>query len=156
MITINPEESNTLTLYIDAVKNGDLCGRIYHRNTGTLLPFIGVNNLLLKMDRMLDAVGIPQNTFANRTFMNRRKKAAEPMSMASSPSPNADAVAASLPPEGDEATFLIYVQYRQNAAWQGELLWKDHEEQHAFYSSLELLKLLDSTLNVLHSPMWNR
>ena len=47
---------------------------------------------------------------------------------------------------GEEATFILHVQYRQNSTWQGKLIWLEVEQEEGFCSVLELLKLLDSAL----------
>lgn len=43
---------------------------------------------------------------------------------------------------GKLETFLIHVQYRQNATWQGELFWKEKEKIRKFHSALEFLRLI--------------
>ena len=47
---------------------------------------------------------------------------------------------------GKKATFLIQVQYRQNATWQGEITWVEKKESIRFRSALELIKLIDSAV----------
>ena len=49
--------------------------------------------------------------------------------------------------KGDEATFIIYVKYRQNATWQGEVIWADKKKKKCFRSALELIKMIDGALN---------
>lgn len=48
---------------------------------------------------------------------------------------------------GKCATFYTYVQYRQNATWQGHLIWKEAEKEVEFRSALELIILVDNALN---------
>lgn len=43
-------------------------------------------------------------------------------------------------------TFVIRVQYRQNATWQGQVTWAEGQETRSFRSALELLKLIDNAL----------
>lgn len=45
--------------------------------------------------------------------------------------------------KGKIATFVIYVQYRQNSTWQGEVFWAEGNLVKRFQSVLELLKLTD-------------
>ncbi|MCI8888854.1 MAG: hypothetical protein HFG70_12330 [Hungatella sp.] len=47
---------------------------------------------------------------------------------------------------GKRATFLVNVQYRQNATWQGKVLWAETGESCHFRSALELLKLMDGAM----------
>lgn len=42
--------------------------------------------------------------------------------------------------------FLVDVRCRENATWQGNLLWVDQNKQCSFRSALELLKLIDGAL----------
>ena len=39
------------------------------------------------------------------------------------------------------------VRYRQNATWQGDVIWAEKNERQSFRSALELLKLIDSALD---------
>ena len=48
---------------------------------------------------------------------------------------------------GDNATFIVHVRYRQNATWQGDILWAEKKKKLYFRSALELLKLIDSALD---------
>lgn len=45
-----------------------------------------------------------------------------------------------------EATFVIHVQFRQNATWQGTIQWVDEKKEQHFRSTLEMLRLLDDAL----------
>lgn len=47
---------------------------------------------------------------------------------------------------GTWATFFLHVQYRQNATWQGQIMWKERNKTLEFRSALELLVLLDNAL----------
>ncbi|MBS5083473.1 MAG: hypothetical protein KH031_25350 [Clostridiales bacterium] len=48
---------------------------------------------------------------------------------------------------GDQATFIVHVQYRQNATWQGQVVWAEKKITKNFRSALELLKLIDNALD---------
>lgn len=43
-------------------------------------------------------------------------------------------------------TFIIKVMDQQNATWQGSVTWVDEQREQYFRSTLELLKLIDGTL----------
>ena len=47
---------------------------------------------------------------------------------------------------GKHATFIVQIQYRQNATWQGQIVWAEKNETKYFRSALELIKLIDSAL----------
>ncbi|UWG98581.1 hypothetical protein LPY66_07260 [Dehalobacter sp. DCM] len=42
-----------------------------------------------------------------------------------------------------EASFLIRIQYRQNASWQGTIQWLDQKKTRKFRSELELMMLIN-------------
>lgn len=49
--------------------------------------------------------------------------------------------------QGELATFVVHVMYRQNATWQGNVLWAEADKSCNFRSALELIKLMDSALD---------
>ena len=55
-------------------------------------------------------------------------------------------------------TFLVKILYRQNATWQGRVLWAEEGKTYSFRSALELLKLIDGALeeNQTDAPEENR
>lgn len=44
-------------------------------------------------------------------------------------------------------TFVVSVQYRRNATWQGTVRWVEREETRAFHSMLELMRLMDEAIS---------
>ncbi|MDL2224917.1 hypothetical protein LJC20_01745 [Eubacteriales bacterium OttesenSCG-928-M02] len=48
--------------------------------------------------------------------------------------------------KGAKATFVVQIQYQQNATWQGTVVWADKDIQKPFRSALELIKLIDGAL----------
>lgn len=47
---------------------------------------------------------------------------------------------------GKLATFVIHVQYHQNATWQGKIVWAETKQSTCFRSALEMIKLMDSAI----------
>lgn len=45
-----------------------------------------------------------------------------------------------------KATFIVQVQYRQSATWQGQVSWSERGQTKPFRSSLELIRLMDSAM----------
>lgn len=43
-------------------------------------------------------------------------------------------------------SFVIEVQSRQNHSWQGTITWVEAQKKECFRSALEMLKLIDSTM----------
>lgn len=46
----------------------------------------------------------------------------------------------------DPASFLIQVQFRQNATWQGTVSWSEQKATRRFRSMLELISLMNDAL----------
>ena len=47
---------------------------------------------------------------------------------------------------GDEGTFIVRVQQRQNSSWQGRITWVDEDKTVFFRSVWEMMKLIDAAL----------
>lgn len=47
---------------------------------------------------------------------------------------------------GDTDTFVVNVQFRQHATWQGTVKWAEQNREVRFRSALELLKIMDGAL----------
>ena len=54
---------------------------------------------------------------------------------------------------GEKATFVVQVQFRQNATWQGTVTWAEKNETRHFRSTLELLRLMDQSLGEQQDPL---
>lgn len=48
--------------------------------------------------------------------------------------------------KGNKATFVVQVQFSQNASWQGTIAWTEQKKEQRFRSTLELVKLIDEAL----------
>ncbi|MDR2933518.1 MAG: hypothetical protein LBV27_10490 [Oscillospiraceae bacterium] len=44
-------------------------------------------------------------------------------------------------------TFVVQIQFQQNASWQGTLTWTDQKKVQRFRSTLEMIKLIDEALS---------
>jgi hypothetical protein len=109
--------------------------------TGVLInPFFGRDvyfgsamSLLFLLEELQDAIKFPQESMTPRKFSpaetERKTENAPP---AEDPSPI--------------ASFKINVMFRQNASWQGNIVWLDNSMESQFRSVLELLFLIDSVL----------
>jgi hypothetical protein len=49
--------------------------------------------------------------------------------------------------QGSKGTFIVHVQARQNATWQGNVVWAEKNITRTFRSALELLKMMDNSLD---------
>jgi hypothetical protein len=56
----------------------------------------------------------------------------------------------------EKTSFVIQVQYQQNATWQGVINWVDAKKTQRFRSVLEMIKLMDDALSqgAQELPAW--
>ena len=47
---------------------------------------------------------------------------------------------------GAQGAFLVQILGRQNATWQGTVVWAEKNQKASFRSALELIKLMDSAV----------
>ncbi len=132
---------NLMSICIDENENHEKQGRFYHRYSVEPMLFTDLNSLLIEADRLMDKIDYPQASMRSRNFFdtqeNRKEKGAERVK-------TADEI---LNESGKKATFVVNVQYRQNATWQGKVLWAEAGRSCNFRSALELLKLIDGALD---------
>lgn len=112
--------------YDEKCPKGTLFGLHFDGQVG----FSSLTQLLMLLEEMLDRVNGPQRGEDPRVFQKTE------------PQPQLAARAAGKP----LATFQINVLFRQNASWQGTLIWTDKTMDAQFRSVLELIRLMDSAL----------
>lgn len=126
-------EYHITTVCVDTYGSGQLAGRLYNPRFSQVVPVRGVMELILYLDHMLDEMDFPQEFMAKRTFLPR--KAVE---LPSCPAGE---------PAGRVATFSVQVLFRQNASWQGRVVWREGNRCETFRSALELLLLMHNALD---------
>lgn len=134
---------NLLNICVNHVDQGDYSGQIWNLYEHTPVTYVNTMDMLKKMDLFFNRLDFPQESTVCRTFGKAadrgRKKQEEVLKQMESNEMFRN--------KGDKATFIINVKYRQNATWQGEVIWVDKKETKFFRSALELLKLMDSAMD---------
>lgn len=138
--TVNISAPNLISICVD-----ENCGytrevRVYHKYSREPSKFRDLNDFLISVEQLMDQIGYPQTALRNRNFFespkNERKRGMQQVR-------TADEI---LNEAGRTATFVVNIQYRQNATWQGKVFWAEAEKSCNFRSALELLKLMDNAL----------
>ena len=127
-------EYRTTTVCIDRYEHRVLCGRMYNAGLGGGEAFESTIEFLRKTETMLDGRKFPQAFTLNRTFRPASELSPGPPGTGSER-------------RGARGTFLLKILFRQNASWQGTVVWAETGREEAFRSVLELLLLLDSALS---------
>lgn len=128
-------EYRSTIVCIDSYENGVLSGRFFNPYLDTGQTFDSLTQFLSRMEQALDTMNFPQAYTATRTFT------APPKSCINCPGTELR--------KGQAATFVVKVLFRQNASWQGSVLWQEGGKEQSFRSVLELIFLMDSALNSL-------
>ncbi len=114
-----PHNNNLYTLVcVDSVENGVVSGRFYHGGLDSERTFRSTTQFLLDMDRILSGGVCPVSSDS----------------------------AGSIWYTGKIATFKLRVMFRQNASWQGSVMWLETRHEVKFRSALELLSIFHQTL----------
>ncbi len=123
---------------------GEPKGEIYNNHLKQPIVFTDIIGMVSKMDDLCDQTGHPQAYQQHRSFGGQRKLQ-ELNTMDEVLTDLDDGLLKSK--AGEKATFIIQVQFRQNASWQGTITWAEKKKTMRYRSTLEMLKLMDEALS---------
>lgn len=141
-MTIEKSLPNMVMVCVDGVENGDIYGRYFHRYKKEETFFPDSATLVIEMERFYDAIGYPQAATKTRKFMERkggRIPAKEHMAVISDSQ-------TLMQFRGKLATFLVGVTSRQNASWQGQVVWMEQKIRKHFCSDMDLMVFVDEAV----------
>lgn len=119
---------------VDSYLNGVLMGRLYNPASDQEIAFRSMSQFLLGMEELLDRMNFPQSFAAARSFADIA------LGLSGGITPR------TAEPVGTLATFVVRVLFRQNASWQGSVLWEETGREENFRSALELMLMMDGAL----------
>ena len=128
------DPAKTYVICIDSYEDKVLRGRIFNILHGSSVAFKSTVDMLLKLEALVDEVKLVQSYAAKRVFT--------PNTLTHSAGEAASVT------DGSLATFSLKLLFRQNASWQGSVLWCEGDSEETFRSVLELLLLMDNALSV--------
>lgn len=132
-----PYEMQTTLIKVTSYEQKNLCGYLSNPYFKGDLYFNGFIPMLQRMEEMLDSLRFPQRSMEQRTFDTESLRA-QPLPMRDTGRKNPIAI------------FKLRVLFRQNASWQGDVVWVDRKAAAQFRSVLELIGILDSALGGAH------
>jgi hypothetical protein len=136
-------------IYLNPIHSETLKGHVYSEYYKKTLRFYNECELLSGMDDMFDSISFPQASFEGRKFEIKKAKPIikrvddtvdETMSEIMNKKP---------------MTFVVNVQYRKNATWQGTITWVEQNQTLHFRSALEMLKLMEQATMSGATPVVN-
>ena len=125
----------------------NLKGTLFSQYLDNPYEFISLLQMIDKMEEIFDSKHFPEAFVTPRAFgtpgRNRKKTEEEEGLNDMKDSMNGKSVSDS---GSSKCTFEISVKFRQNATWQGQILWVEKDLKQNFRSVLEMLKLMDEAL----------
>lgn len=134
-------ERNIFCICIDQFQDSGMKGRLYHRYSDSAILLTEVCGFILEMERVFDNINYPQAAVQSRRYVDFIQKKNEYKELKLK-----QQTEEIMQQKGKKCTFVIHVQYRQNATWQGRVSWIEKNMTKQFRSVLELIKLLYSAL----------
>ena len=150
---VSPAVASVVRICIDQYNDSDWSGRIYTRLSKEPIQFRNIGEMLSNMENIWNQIGFPKESTINRRFTNQQSQSVQSIHVSYPEDGVKDKIKVELSEadmdkkRGKQDTFIVRIQYRQNATWQGHVTWVDENRTVPFRSALELIKLLDSTQN---------
>ena len=132
---------NGLVLCVDEILEAGPAGRFYHAYDREPVRFSSLGEMLFLMEDFFDKIGYPRRGNQSRSF-------SETATLANRPKENVKMMSDQelLGNRGQQETFIIRVQHRQNNTWQGRITWADQNRTLTFRSIWEMVHLMESAL----------
>lgn len=136
-------DNAVLRICVDGVRDHAAFGRVFSRRLVEMMEFTDLSSLFLRLEQLFERQDFPQAFQRTRvvvrdTLLQDAVAAADAASGMSEKTVGAQ--------RGAVATFDLRVISRRNTTWQGSVDWLDGSEKQEFFTSLELLHLLDEKL----------
>ena len=138
---------NGVVLCVNKAKGGELSGVFYHSYSRKPVPFEGIGQMTLRMEKLYDWLRFPFPGTNERSFGEIEKQTAR--------TPERRKIMLDdelLSKHGDIGTFIVRVQHRQNSSWQGRVTWMEENKTLQFRSVWEMIKLIESAVDIVSAP----
>lgn len=141
---MNIHAPDLVCIGIDKCAEGEYAGRIWHQYDDEPLKFRGIIPLIRKMEELYDSWDFPQASTICRSWVGKRNVVGSTQKKETNLQPYTNCIRDN---RGNQGTFIVYVKYRQNATWQGEVIWVEMGKRECFRSAMELFKMVDDAMN---------
>jgi hypothetical protein len=133
-------ESRAIVVCVDECLDGEIRGRYYNSSLAEEKSFRSLAQLLMGIEQTLELIDFPKSYTAPRSFTPVAERVKVAQASDSSPPDTMQWQS------GNLASFSLRVLFRQNASWQGSVLWFEGNQEQSFRSALELIFLMFSAL----------
>lgn len=127
---------NQILVSISENKGCGFSGKLFSGYYHMVYDFKNEYDMLFAINQMCDRIGLPGKYSDYRSFKIKRTKTVTKEATEFMDNEIYDTV------KNGKATFLIHIQYRKNATWQGNITWIEKNKTQNFRSALELLQLM--------------
>ncbi len=145
---------NLICICIEDNRDADYQGLLYHQYSDDPIEFDGTADMMMKMEALFDEWDFPQRGLAARKFDRKNRDELKRKKI----NPDDDRLPIEIIADkcgvrnvqnksGKLGTYVVQVVYRQDASWQGHVIIKASDEKYDFNSALELVRLIDSSVN---------
>ena len=125
---------------------GMIRGELHSIYLDTPFEFTSLVRMIEKMEEIFDTKGFPEAFLSSRTFGGKKYEASKSSAERGEVMKSKTEQQKQKEPGSSKCTFEITVKFRQNATWQGQILWAEKNLKQNFRSVLEMLKLMDEAL----------
>lgn len=130
--------STIAKMYVTSYSDGVMKGFIHNEYYDKSIPFVDSLDFLKKLESLFDTLSFPSRFEDYRRFKAPAEKRTRKITQ--------ERADTAMSEKDSKATFVIHVQFRQNATWQGTIQWVDENKQQSFRSTLEMIRLVDDAL----------
>ena len=134
---------NGVVLCVDGMSSRGCSGRFYHSYQDEPVLFGGLGEMIFRMEEFYDSLNFPRRSNNVRNFTEEHAEHSRSMEK------EKEKVMADqelLGHRGQQETFIVRVQHRQNNTWQGRITWADKNKTLNFRSIWEMVHLMENAL----------
>lgn len=157
-VILRPSNVSKTLVCMDRRVQADYIGCLWNPYFKAPIQFSGLLEMIKRMENIMDAFYFPEPTFRCETFGNGKYCRSKQKNIREVRRYMGDDIF--LKKSGEQATFVVHVQFRQNATWQGSIEWLEGKKHRKFRSMLEMMKLMDEALTENQKSdeeiSWNR
>ena len=136
-----PREMKTTLIKVYSYENKCIKGTLHNPFFEKDVVFENLMQLITMVERISDSLFYPQKTMQLRQFSENEPEKTE------TPAFFDFVTTADFSDQVPLATFELEIIFRQNASWQGSIVYAEQNLASSFRSVLELLTLMDSVLS---------
>ena len=144
VVTPNRQDRmNQSRVCVNKTDGGVMAGEVINPFMPKALPFADIAEMLSSLELVMDTLGFPQKYHQHRTFrpaMPQEREEREGGAIRYMDEKSFEKTS------GKKSTFIVQVQFRQNATWQGTITWTEKKKEQRFRSTLEMIKLMSDAV----------